>query len=62
MPKQTSNFDNIEAALKAIQDGMSQKSAAEKFGVARSTLQFRLKNIDKQNISCGPSTVLSTHE
>lgn len=63
MPKKTSNFDNIDAALKAIHvDGMSQKSAAKKFGVARSTLQFRLKNTDNQNISCGPSTVLTTNE
>jgi len=30
MPKKTINFDNIDAAIKAIQDdGMSQKSAAK---------------------------------
>ncbi|XP_050066785.1 uncharacterized protein LOC114123838 isoform X4 [Aphis gossypii] len=63
MPKKTSNFDNINAAIKAIQDdGMSQNSAAKKFGVARSTLQFRLKNPNKQNFSCGPSTFLTTNE
>lgn len=63
MPKKSSKFENINAAIKAIQvDGMSQKSAAKKFGVARSTLQFRLKNIDKQYISCGPPTVLTTNE
>lgn len=62
MQKKMINFDNIDAALKAIQvDGMLQKSAAEKF-VARSTLQFRLKNTDKQNISCGSFTVLTTNE
>lgn len=58
-----SKFENINAAIKAIQvDGMSQKSTAKKFGVARSTLQFRLKNIDRQNSSCGPLTVLTTNE
>lgn len=41
---------------------MSQKSVAIKFGVVRSTLQFRLKNTDKQNISCGHSTILATNE
>jgi len=63
MPKKTCNFDKTDAAIKAIQDdGISQKSAAKKFGVNRSTLQFRLKNPDKQNISYGPSTVLTTNE
>ncbi|KAE9528887.1 hypothetical protein AGLY_012462 [Aphis glycines] len=63
MPKKTSKFDNINAAIKAIQDdGMSQKSAAKNFGVARSTLQFKLKNPNKQNISCGPSTFLTTNK
>lgn len=63
MPKKTSDFNNIKSAIEAVEiDGMSQKSAAKKFGVARSTLQFRLKNLNKEHFSCGPSTVLSTNE
>lgn len=62
MPR-SKNFSevNLLAAVQAVHDGMSKKAAARQFGVARSTLIFRLKNPD-QKTSCGPSAVLTKGE
>lgn len=64
MPKKRDNFCqlNITAAINAVlNDGLSKKAAAKKFGVSRSTLQFRLKNLNGKT-SCGPAFVLSDKE
>jgi len=64
MPKKRENFCqlNITAAVNAVlNDGLSKKAAAKKFGISRSTLQFRLKNLNGKT-SCGPATVLSDKE
>ncbi|KAF0749290.1 HTH CENPB-type domain-containing protein, partial [Aphis craccivora] len=55
-------LSNITAAVNALlNDGLSKKAAAKKFGISRSTLQFRLKNLNGKT-SCGPATVLSEKE
>lgn len=64
MPKKRENFCqlNITAAVNAVlNDGLSKKAAAKKFGISRSTLQFRLKNLNGKK-TCGPATVLSDKE
>ncbi|KAL4153947.1 hypothetical protein QTP88_001780 [Uroleucon formosanum] len=64
MPKKRENFCqlNITAAVNAVlNDGLSKKAAAKKFGISRSILQFRLKNLNGKT-SCGPATVLSDKE
>jgi len=64
MPKNSDSFSdsNLAAAIIAVDGGMSKKAAAKQFGVARSTLQFRMKNRNKETFSCGPSSVLSVKE
>ncbi|CAI6374141.1 unnamed protein product [Macrosiphum euphorbiae] len=64
MPKKSDTFSdsNLAAAIIAVDGGMSKKAAAKQFGVARSTIQFRIKNRDKETFSCGPSSVLSVEE
>jgi len=63
MPKKSSTFseDNIAAAIQAVHDGMSKKKAGIKFGVARSTIQFRMKNPDRK-FTCGSSPILTEAE
>lgn len=63
MPKKSSTFseDNIASAIQAVHDGMSKKKAASKFGVARSTIQFRMKNPDK-TFKCGSAPILTEAE
>lgn len=63
MPKRA-NYDSgaMEAALKEMQnDGTSLRAVAKKYGVPRSSLQFRLKNPGHKE-TCGPCPVLSTDE
>ncbi|XP_022177727.1 uncharacterized protein LOC111038801 [Myzus persicae] len=64
MPKKSNSFSdlNLIEAIKAVDNGISKKAAAKQFGVARSTLQFRIKHRDKETFSCGPSSVLSVEE
>lgn len=53
--------ETVKKAVEAIKEGMSKKMASKKFGVPRSTLQFRLS--DKfVKIRPGPTTVLSEEE
>lgn len=63
MPKKSENFseDKLSAAIQAVNDGMSKKAAARQFGIARTTLIFRLKN-PEQKTTCGPSSVLTKEE
>jgi len=64
MPRKRENFSqsNIDAAIDAfINDGLSKKAAAQKYGIPRSTLQHRLKN-PNMKITCGPATVLTQDE
>jgi len=64
MPKKSNSFSdlNLIEAIKAVDNGISKKAAAKQFGVARFTLQFRIKHRDKETFSCGPSSVLSVEE
>lgn len=64
MPKKSDTFSdsNLAVAIIAVDGSMSKKAAAKQFGVARSTLPFRIKNSDKETFSCGPSSVLSVEE
>lgn len=55
------NEEDVQKALEAIRSGSSKKAAAKKYGVPRSTLQFRLgPNFTK--IEVGRSTFLTKDE
>jgi Zn-dependent peptidase ImmA (M78 family) len=52
----------MEASLQEMQsDGASLRAVAKKYGVPRSSLQFKMKNPGHKNM-CGPSPVLSHEE
>lgn len=64
MPRKRENFSqsNIDAAVHAfLNNGLSKKAAAHKFGIPRSTLHHRLKNPHRKK-TCGPATVLTEEE
>lgn len=64
MPKKNINYNekNLNNAINAVlYEGLSKKSAASKFSVSRSTLQYRIKNPECK-VTCGPKTVLSKEE
>lgn len=64
MPRKRENFSqsNIDLAVDAfLNGGLSKKAAAQKFAIARSTLQHRLKNPNRKT-TCGPATVLTVEE
>lgn len=54
--------ENLESALKAIENGTSQRSASQIFNIPRATLQFRLSTKFRNKISHGPSPVLTQPE
>lgn len=62
MPKRK-DYDQkaLESAITDVQNGLSKKAAAKKYGVPRATIQFRLSTKFVKS-SCGPSTVLTTEE
>lgn len=53
---------DIQKALKAIDNGMSQRKAAAQFNVPRATLQFRVGEKFRQKTSHGPDPVLTADE
>jgi lambda repressor-like predicted transcriptional regulator len=56
------NPEAIEVKLQEMQsDGTCLKVVAKKYGVSRSSLQFKIKNPCYKN-TCGPSPVLSDEE
>lgn len=64
MPKKSASFsdDNLAVAIHAVENGMSKKAASKQFNVARSTLQFRLKNKERPKFTCGPPSILTEGE
>lgn len=54
--------EDVQNALKAISDGMGQRSAAHRFNVPRATLQFRLGSKFHDKITHGPTPVLTSKE
>lgn len=53
--------DNIDQAVKYVQDGGCKSTAAKIFGVPRSTIQFKIKNPDTK-FKSGPDPVLNADE
>lgn len=53
--------EDVIQALKAVENGMSQRKAAQIFKVPRQTLQFR-KSDKFRKTSLGPSTILTSEE
>ncbi|KAJ8970937.1 hypothetical protein NQ317_016746 [Molorchus minor] len=58
---QKNTAEKIQKALNEIKRGLSKKAVAKKFGIPRSTLQFRLGNRFKK-IRHGPNTYLTEEE
>lgn len=54
--------EKLEECLKAVSDGMPIKTASRKFGVPRSTLQFRLKHPDCKKNGVGPAPIIAEEE
>ncbi|CAK1603693.1 unnamed protein product [Parnassius mnemosyne] len=53
--------EDLEAAIQAIQNGMSKRAAAKVFGIPRGTLQFRLQG-NFLKTRPGPPTILTNDE
>lgn len=54
--------EDVAKALEAIQNGMSERKAAETFNVHRSTIQFRRSTKFNNKTTFGPAPVLSNDE
>ncbi|CAH1989648.1 unnamed protein product [Acanthoscelides obtectus] len=63
MPKKHSYDANLmELAIQEVRNSnMSYRAAANKYGIPKSTLQFKIKNAGHNN-TCGSSPVLQTKE
>ncbi|CAH1966946.1 unnamed protein product [Acanthoscelides obtectus] len=63
MPKKHSFDANVMyLAIQEVKNSnMSYRAAANKYGIPKSTLEFKIKNPGHKN-TCGPSPVLSTKE
>jgi hypothetical protein len=63
MPKRCNyDLEAMEAALQEMQcDGNTLRAVAKKYGVPRSSLQFKIKNPGHKK-TCGPPPVLSNEE
>lgn len=53
---------DLQSAFHAIENGMSQRKAAEQFKVPRATLHFRASNKFKEKTTPGPNPILSLEE
>lgn len=64
MPKKSElfSYNNLAAAIQAVNNGLSKKADSKKFKVACSTLQFRLKHRDRPKFTCGSLSILSLDE
>lgn len=62
MPKK-SDYDAalFEPAIKEVKEGKSIRGTAKKYGLPKSTLEFKLKNPGHKD-TCGPSSILSSEE
>ncbi|KAI4456571.1 homeobox-like domain superfamily [Holotrichia oblita] len=54
--------EDVIQALKAIENGISQRKASQIFEVPRQTLQFRKSEKFQNKISLGPNTILTSEE
>nr|CAH7736050.1 unnamed protein product [Callosobruchus chinensis] len=63
MPKKNSyDVISMERAIQEVKNSnMSYMAAANKYGVPKSTLEFKIKNPGHKS-SCGPSPILSVRE
>lgn len=63
MPKKNDyNVESMEAAINEVKNSnMSYRNAAQKYGVPKSTLEFKVKNPGHKD-TCGPSPILSLRE
>lgn len=63
MPKKSEKFseDKLSAVIQAVNDGISKKATARQFGLARTTLIFRLKNPELKT-TCSPFSVLTKED
>ncbi|KAL1498417.1 hypothetical protein ABEB36_009223 [Hypothenemus hampei] len=63
MPKRSSyDSKSMECAIKDVNNNaVSLRAAAKKYGVPKSTLEFKLKNPDHKD-TCGPSPILTLRE
>lgn len=62
LKKKSYTPQNVETAVKAVQNGMSLRAASEKYNVPRSTISIKNKGKVPLNASMGPSTYLSKEE
>ena len=62
LKKKSYTPQNVETAVKAVQNGMSLRAASEKYNVPRSTISIKNKGKVALNASMGPSTYLSKEE
>lgn len=62
MPKIT-KYDKtlFQTAINEIKAGNSIRATARKYGLPKSTLEFKLKHPDHKD-TCGPSTILTSRE
>jgi helix-turn-helix, Psq domain. len=63
MPKKNEyNAESMEAAINEVKNNnMSFRNAAHKYGVPKSTLEFKIKNPGHKD-TCGPNPILSARE
>nr|XP_022909351.1 uncharacterized protein LOC111420562 [Onthophagus taurus] len=63
MPKKNKyRAESMEAAINEVKNNnMSYRNAAHKYGVPKSTLEFKIKNPGHKD-TCGPNPILSTRE
>lgn len=63
MPKKTPyDANSMEAAIKEVKcNKLGLRAAAKKYGVPKSTLEFKLKNPGHKE-TCGPSPILTMRE
>jgi len=52
---------DLEKAIQDVQKGLSYRSASEKYGIPKSTIEFKIKNPGTKD-SFGPSPVLTLAE
>ena len=56
------NPDDLEAAMRAVQEGTTVSAAAKKFQVPRKTLDDRVKGRVQHGKNAGPATALTVEE
>ncbi|CAH1978113.1 unnamed protein product [Acanthoscelides obtectus] len=62
MPKKNEyDAESMEAAINDVKNNMSYRNAANKYGVPKSTLEFKIKNPGHKD-TCGPNLILSARE